>query len=67
MIKIPTAEEFLIGDEDNEPWTGSTKEAMIEFAKIHVKSALKAANNDVSECYICKNSLLDSYPESNIK
>ena len=48
MSKIPTAEEFL----DNiEIWDGifvhskNAKQAMIEFAQLHVQAALEAADN----------------------
>jgi hypothetical protein len=62
---------------------GNIKTAMIEFAKLHVEAALKAASEetkmlDDKECWrncscqqpckiIDKNSILNSYPESNIK
>jgi len=42
--KIPTAEEWLISfDADDMFHKHSVEEAMIEFAKLHVKAALKAA------------------------
>ncbi len=90
---IPTAEEFLkeyelgnTGKIDIE----DTKEAIIEFAKLHVEAALKAASEnayveyidlDTNEifdytdvitddnvgAYVNKNSILNSYPLTNIK
>jgi hypothetical protein len=49
----------------------STEGFMIEFAKIHVKAALKAASEKVKITdygySIDTNSILNSYPESNIK
>jgi len=47
------------------------KRAMIEFAKMHVAEALKAASEKVQITdygySIDTNSILNSYPESNIK
>lgn len=73
MNKIPTAEEFLLIK------TGaisrSITDTMIEFAKLHVKAALEAANESAyaEEGYIGYNwsvneeSILNSYPYENIK
>jgi len=72
---IPTAQNFLRGDDENEPWTGDIEDAMIEFAKLHVKATIKeciesapsgsstdtVSYEDVVEC------LIDCYPVSNIK
>jgi hypothetical protein len=85
MDKISTAEELLdkkfpeFEDLDNgNIWT-NIEETMIEFAKLHVKAALKkvsekAAINingfiqdyDENLC-VDKNSILTSYPLKNIK
>jgi hypothetical protein len=40
MKTIPTAQNFLRGDDENEPWTGDIEDAMIEFAKLHVEAAI---------------------------
>jgi len=71
-----TAEEFLKGDEENEPWTGDIKGAMIEFAQFHVEAALKAASEKAEVEYpkwkedgydVKKSSILNAYSLSNIK
>jgi hypothetical protein len=73
MEKIPTACEFitstpghLTGDVDDET-------LMIEFAKLHVEEALKAASKkskakegQITD-YKLTNSILKSYPLDNIK
>lgn len=74
---IPTAEEFLKGDENNEPWTGTQEQALIEFTKLHVEAALKAAAEKAQITYtqektwdfteVDKDSILNSYPLTNIK
>ena len=52
--------EYLIDKDD-------FKTAMIEFAKQHVKAALEAASNSI-ECYTSEtHSILNSYPDTNIK
>ena len=77
---IPTAEEFM-NRPFGQKW--DTQTLMIEFAKLHVQAALEAASEetkmlDDKECWrncscqqpckiIDKNSILNSYPESNIK
>lgn len=72
MEKIPTAEEFM------NMYHGSTnKHALIEFAKLHVESTLKAVSenheiNDYDEHYqysphLDKDSILNSYPPDKIK
>lgn len=83
MEKLPTAEEFLmekysVGLDS----ITHMPDHLIEFAKLHVKAALQNAVNNVSvntnyefngeseiEVYdgINKDSILDSYPEENIK
>ena len=72
MKKIPTAEEFM------NLYHGSTnKHALIEFAKLHVEAALKAASEEadyitdgqehITDVWIDKDSILKSYPLDNIK
>jgi hypothetical protein len=75
MNKIPTAEEFWFkntGQNINQ----EEYSAMIEFAKLHVEAALKEASKKVTvtrdkEFYtlsnVNKNSILKSYPLTNIK
>lgn len=89
--KIPTAEEFCknrgileINTNTQTYNINADIEAFIEFAKLHVKEALKAASENASLNYeaddggfnlsfqegdyvINKDSILNSYPESNIK
>lgn len=73
---IPTAEEFLKGDADNAPWTGTQEQAMIEFAKLHVEAALKAASEKARTYYtdleqtekeIDVDTILNAYPLTNVK
>lgn len=85
---IPTAEEFLATEEyykvENDY---ETQKALIEFAKLHVETALKAATEnaklnaydrygkcvketyygDEGEITVNSDSILTSYPLSNIK
>jgi len=87
--KIPTAEEIMINianEHSYETWGELmydthehsqilyTKETMIEFAKLHVEAALKAAYNNIeyttvdsSVPYVVEESILNSYPLTNIK
>lgn len=94
MENTPTAEQFLsdninrvafpwIDDllEDKDSKAEAMKKCMIEFAKLHVEAALKAAAKDARtytrgasdgwECWevtgIDENSILGAYPETNIK
>ena len=78
-----TAEEFLDKNIDYvlvNDCKDDVETAMIEFAKMHVQAALKEASNsralctaytddglDYKENKLCKESVLNSYPESNIK
>lgn len=58
-MKQITAEEFLLEGEENPTGTVFTKpaiEAMIEFAKLHVEKALKAAREGAENNII-------SYPD----
>jgi len=74
---IPTAKEFLEGDHENAPWTGSVEDALREFARLHVKEALDKANNQIDIIYkrdksdhvpfISEAQITDAYPLSNIK
>ncbi len=78
MEKIPTAEEFLRKNIDYVLSENDCKEdvenAMIEFAKLHVEAALKAASENVktkitnrNASYVDKDSILNSYPLEKIK
>ena len=61
---IPTADEFY--NEDLTPLQN-----MVEFAKMHVEAALKAASENAMgvHCtdYVDPDSILDAYPLTNIK
>ena len=61
--KIPTAEEFWI---NNRPMLSHAQIA-IEFAKLHVKAALEAASEHVSDAEGVDFNLKKSYPLDNIK
>jgi len=67
--QIPTAEQFLNRDESGVFNEVDIAQAMIEFAKLHVELALKAAANDHSEgsSDIVHESIINSYPLTNIK
>ena len=76
---IPTAEELL--KQHGFEWSYAEKplhNVMIEFAKLHVKEALnQAAENakakedpddyGTGDIWVDRNSILNAYPESNIK
>jgi hypothetical protein len=71
---IPSAEQFLLDividnnnsfDLNNYRITSDVTKAMIEFAKLHVKAALEAADKEVP--LHCSEGVLNCYPESNIK
>lgn len=76
---IKTAEEFFISvvGENPDEFNGYIKECMIEFAKLHVEAALKAASEEadyitdgqehITDVWIDKDSILKSYPLDNIK
>jgi hypothetical protein len=79
-MSIPTAEKFIENDyyhlhlDTDSICLASIHDAMIEFAKMHVTAALKAASEDVElETYgnfgnfVNKESILNSYPLENIK
>ena len=63
-MNIPTAEEFL--QNSNKTTFDAIEKTMIEFAKLHVQAALKAAD-DNSIMYISADSILNAYPLENIK
>jgi len=80
MEKIPTAKEMVdlwqkevlqkMGTEEANP--RSLEDTMIEFAKLHVEEALKAASsleetNGTEGYKIYPNSILNSYPLEKIK
>ena len=83
--KIPTAEEFMTENDSMRMPRGVSYqkefgEALIEFAKLHVKAALEAAAEKAlieeqipeyirEEHYVevNKDSITNAYPESNIK
>jgi hypothetical protein len=91
MSKIPTADEFLNKEyylivlDSKDTWVnvGDMERAMIEFAKLHVIEALKAASERaftestspaIGGCIECnetgcvnKESILNAYPLTNIK
>jgi hypothetical protein len=66
--QIPTAEQFLNRDESGVFNEVDIAQAMIEFAKLHVEAALKAAANDYSEgsSDIVHECIINSYPLTNI-
>lgn len=71
-IKIPTADEVLddiwrkIHKKDpNSLWTKSAEQAMIEFAKLHVEAAIKAAIEEAP--MHCTQTIKDCYLLTNIK
>jgi hypothetical protein len=67
---IPTAKKVL-QSHVAEKWNKDCIDAMIEFAKLHVKAALEAASENAMgvHCtdYIDPDSITEAYPESNIK
>ena len=77
---IPTAEEFAWSQEEDfktilaEANYQEIYNLMIEFAKLHVEAALKAAYDNIeyttvdsSVPYVLEESILNSYPLTNIK
>jgi hypothetical protein len=74
MEKIQTAEEFNLEKLLDSSHRWNHKEIMIEFAKLHVEAALKAAAENVQTNYfyteddpIDKDSILNSYSPNLIK
>ena len=79
MSKIPTAEQLIDSRypdfealDSGNIWS-NIEELMIEFAKLHVKQALEAATKELpyddrcNQDHMLKQSILNAYPESNIK
>jgi hypothetical protein len=76
MAQTPTAKELFDKMLSLNEETTST-EMMIEFAKLHVEAALKAASEGadyytdgqehIEQVWIDKDSILNSYPLENIK
>ena len=72
---IPTAEEFYsqnMGVHNEETLIKGVYSTMIEFAKLHVKEALKQASeqvyvSDTVFCEIDRDSILNAYPLNLIK
>ncbi len=75
--ELPTAEEFIDSfhsDTDDDLHEGVRK-MMIEFAKLHVEAALKAASEEAhtkdvpytDDVEVDKKSILGAYPLKNIK
>jgi hypothetical protein len=75
MEQIPTAEEFLDLQHETVPSIKfDIRQVMIEFAKLHVEAALKAANEEVIENddlqgdrYSGRHHMKNCYPLENIK
>jgi hypothetical protein len=78
MEKIPTAENFLIINDDKDfrlSMSGRyVSEMMVEFAKLHVEAALKQASKKAicieymeGEYDVKTDSILNSYSLDNIK
>lgn len=81
MNNIPTAEEFALQDGWHKVIDHVTKTRMVEFAKLHVQAALKVASENVKVDIeiedsffqtnvikiVKKDSILNSYPLTNIK
>jgi len=76
--KIPTAEEFLKRDESGVYNEIDIIHAMIEFTKLHVEAALKAASENATVntepdyrggewSIVDTDSILNAYPLDNIK
>lgn len=81
MNQLPTAEEFLkenandISYEEGQMFAADvTPDMLIQFTKLHVQAALQAAAEnaeckfiDYDEAVVRKDSIINSYPEENIK
>lgn len=62
---IPSAEQFLEEmDKDDNDLNAIIETAMIEFARLHVKAALDAADAEVP--LHCSHGVLNAYPPENI-
>lgn len=75
---VPTAEEFILDNYEVNYANPEILKAMIEFAKLHVQAALKAASENASAYtekdskggtwnLVNKDSILNSYSLENIK
>ncbi len=79
MEQIPTAEELIDKTGSHEFWDNfhgvkeELKDAMIEFAKLHVEAALKAAvkhlpyDDKMNQSLLDERAILNSYPLEKIK
>jgi len=75
MNKIPTAEEWLKHFEENAYPGTPISECIIDFARIHVEQALKAAwedvpcgsSSDIPSCEEVREAIFNSYPLEKIK
>jgi hypothetical protein len=78
MVEILTAEEFLESQHEIVPNIKfDIRQVMIEFARMHVAAALKEASEKAdtqemgkgftAETVVDKDSILNSYPLTNIK
>lgn len=79
--KTPTASEFLPKNNNGKYSRNEVEKAMIEFAKLHVEAALKAASKkaqcedgaivdlgfEIISASVDKDSILNSYSLNNIK
>lgn len=71
--KLPTAEEILIKHNGNDSWTNNedAKDAMIEFAKLHVKAQREAIFEIIKQEGLVTDAgiayLENAYPENLIK
>lgn len=66
MTQIETAEEMANGMLGKDCYPTDTTYCMIEFAKLHVEAALKAACQSTDE-YDFTEEITSSYPLDNIK
>ena len=66
VISVPAAEEFSIRNYNKSLSEGeNTENLMIQFAKLHVAAALKAASREA--VLDNREYFLNAYPEENIK
>ena len=68
--KIPTAEEYANSIYQEYPVSKEIHELMIEFAKLHVEAALKAASNvktNYRSRFLITQDIINAYPLENIK
>ena len=73
MERLLTAEGFLPKNENGKYSRNEVETAMIEFAKLHVEAALKAASETEvlylrnGNAYTDEKAIINSYPLTNIK